>query len=72
MARYNRVTTGKMQPQAARAILLTDLERFQIAKSNFVDLFGLTRWEECSMVQSMEEFQEYCVKHQIIQECERT
>lgn len=46
---------------------LEDQERDMIraARDRFIDLFGLTLWEECSMVTNAAEFKEFCEKHQL-------
>lgn len=50
-----------------RAFLLEDLERESIAaaKDRFIDLFGLSLWEECSMVRSPAEFWFFCKKYDL-------
>lgn len=49
---------------------LKDQERdmLRAAKDRFVDLFGLTLWEECSMVKNHAQFRAFCKKHAIISE----
>lgn len=46
-----------------RALILTDPERYEIAKRRFIDLFGLTLWEEVSMVKTYDQFKTICEKY---------
>lgn len=53
-----------------RKFCLLDQERLTIrrAKDQFCDLFGLTLWEECSLVTNAEQFAEFCEKHGMLNE----